>query len=77
MGKTKIMNEIVTRGFENGIITRGFGRVIEGVIVYRVVPVCEPNIVSHEYGELCIRTKELKPTMRTKTPLYVYEETEI
>jgi hypothetical protein len=71
------MNEIVTRGFENGIITRGFGRVIEGVVVYRVVSVCEPSIASHEYGELCIKTKELKPTMRTKTPEYYYEEIEI
>lgn len=69
-----IVNGIITRGFEHGIITRGFGKIAEVFVVYKVISVCEPNIISHEYGRRYIKAKELKPIMRTKTPLYIYEE---
>lgn len=62
------MNGIITRGFiKDEIVTRGFGKSEAAAIKYYVVPVCAPNVTSHEYGELYMRAKELKPVMRTKT----------
>jgi hypothetical protein len=45
-------------------------------IKYVPMAVCEPDIESHEYGERYLRAKELKPTMKTKTAPYYYEEIE-
>lgn len=30
------------------------------------VPICEPDVISHEYGEKHMRGKELKPKVKTK-----------
>jgi hypothetical protein len=68
------VNEIITRGFINRLVLRGFGRYEVEEVGYHVVAVCEPDVVSHEYGGLSIRVKELKPIMVTKTPSYYYEE---
>jgi hypothetical protein len=57
------------------IITRGFGKT-EEASTYKIISVCEPDSVSYEYGGLSIIAKELKPTMKTKTPSYYYEEIE-
>lgn len=38
--------------------------------------VCEPKAIPHEYGERCVKIKELKPIMVTKTSPYIYEEIE-
>lgn len=58
----------------NGIITRGFGRFGVTVVEYHVVSVCEPDVVSHEYGKKNVVGKELKPIMTAEKPPRVCKE---
>lgn len=54
------------------LITRGFGEDI--VIEYVSVPVCEPKVITHEYGERNMVGKELKPIMIVEKPPRVCKE---
>lgn len=56
------------------IITRGLGKCKAEKIEYIPIAVCEPDVISYEYGEKHMTSKEIKPIMTAEKPPRVCKE---